>query len=240
MGAESPATFGREFESLTDRYLEDLTACVGTLAPLLDRYRSDGEYGPVVERTRQLESDCDETKRELGGLITGVDPKSAGIRQTWIYLHTDRLLELYGTLDSVANAAEQFATELEAIEPPRMEPCLDGLHRIAKHGVVAAGELEAAVSAFIRALCRPEGAVSLTEQVTRIRTLESEADAIRGDVLSAAFDGDDAGTGVIYRQLVVLLDAVLDTMEDVTDRMHLLSGTEEWLDLDVYPTSEIR
>lgn len=239
MGAEKPATFGRELESLTGRYLGDLTACVGTLAPLLDRYRSDEEYDQIVERTRQLESACDETKRELGGLVTGVNPESTGIRQTWVYLHTDRLLELYGTLDTVANAAEQFATELQAIEPPRLERCLDGLHRMAEHGVIAAEKLEAAVSTFVRALCRPDGTVSLTEEVTRIRTLESEADEIRSNVLSAAFDGDDAGTSVIYRQLVVLLDAVLDAIEDVTDRMHLLSGTEEWLDLDVYPTPEI-
>jgi uncharacterized protein Yka (UPF0111/DUF47 family) len=145
---------------------------------------------------------------------------------------------LYGTLDSVANAAEQFATELESIEPPRRKRCLDGLYRMAEHAVQAIKELETAVSAFVRALCRPDGTVSLTEQVTRIQTIESEADGIRNDVLSAAFDRTPDGTGVVYRQLAVLLDAVLDAMEDVTDRMHLLSGTEEWLDLDVYPTPE--
>lgn len=239
MAAEQPATFGRELEALTDRYLEELTACVGTLGPLLDRYRSDGEYGRIVERTRRLESDCDETRRKLSGLVTGVNPESTGIRQTWVYLHTDRLLELYSTLDSVANTTEQFATELGAIEPPRLVPCLDGLHRMAGHSVLAAKELEAVVSAFVRALCRPDGTVSLTKQVTRIRALESEADAVKSDVLSAAFDGDSIGTEVVYRQLVVLLDAVLDAIEDVTDRMHLLSGIEEWLDLDIYPTPEI-
>jgi uncharacterized protein Yka (UPF0111/DUF47 family) len=239
MEAERPAAFGRQLESLTDRYLGDLVACVGTLAPLVARYRANGDHGPIVERTRRLESDCDEAKRELGGLVTSVDPETTGIRLTWIYLHTDRLLELYGTLDSVANTTEQFATELTAIEPPRREPCLDGLHRMAEHAAAAVEELEAAVSAFVRALCRPEGAVSLTEQVTRIRTLESEADTIRGEVLSAAFDDGPDGTGVVYRQLAVLLDAVLDAIEDVTDRMHLLSGTEEWLELDIYPAPEI-
>lgn len=239
MDADSPATFGRRLESLTDRYLEDLTVCVGTLPQLVDRYREMGDYGPIVERTRRLESDCDRTVRELGGFVTDVDPETAGIRLTWIYFHTDRLLELYCTLDSVANATEQFATELAAIEPRRREPCLDGLYRMAEHAVAAVDELETAVSTFVRALCRPDGAVSLTEQVTRIRTRESEADAIRGDVLSAAFDGDSDGTGVVYRQLAVLLDDVLDAIEDVTDRMHLLSGTEEWLDLDVYPAPEL-
>ena len=239
MEAERPAAFGRQLESLTDRYLEDLDACVGTLAPLVDRYRSGEECGATVDRTRRLESDCDRTARELGGLVTSVDPQTTGIRQTWIYLNTDRLLELYGALDSVANAAEQFAAELTAIEPPRRERCLDGLHRMADRASVAAEELETVVSAFVRALCRPGGTVSLTEGVTRIRTLESEADAIRSDVLSAAFDGDADGSGIVYRQLAVLLDAVLDAIEDVTDRMHLLSGTEEWLDLEVYPAPEL-
>jgi hypothetical protein len=238
MEAERPATFGRRLESLTDRYLEDLDACVGTLAPLVDRYRNDEDYGAIVDRTRRLESDCDRTARELGGLVTSVDPQTTGIRQTWIYLHTDRLLELYGALDSIANAAEQFATELTAIEPPRRGPCLDGLYRMANRAEAAAGELESVVSAFLRALCRPGGTVSLTGGVARIRTLESEADAIRSDVLSAAFDDDD-GSGIVYRQLAVLLDAVIDAIEDVTDRMHLLSGTEEWLDLEIYPAPEL-
>lgn len=235
MALEDRTAFDRQLESSTDQYLEELTACVETLVPLVDRYRSSEEHEDIVERVRQLESDCDETKREIGRLVTRVDPETAGIRLTWVCLHTDRLLELYEALETVANSAEQFATELDAISPPRREQCLDGLYRMAEHGSIAVRELKAAISSFVRALCRPEYTVSITDRITTIRTIEAEVDTIRNDVLSTAFDGTDDGTGIVYRQLAVLLDAVLDAIEDVTDRMHLLSGTEEWLDIDIYP-----
>ena len=239
MALEERTAFGRRLESSTDQYLESLAAAIETLVPLVDQYRADGEYSPIVERIRQFESDCDERRREIGGLITDVDPEATGIRLTWVYLHADRLLGLYEALETVANSAEQFATELEAIAPPRKRECLDGLYRMAEYAAIAVDELKDAVSAFVRALCRPDYVISITEPITRIRTVEAETDAIRSEVLSTAFDGEHDGTGVIYRQLAVLLDGVLDAIEDVTDRMHLLSGTEEWLDIDIYPTPDV-
>lgn len=231
-------TFGGRLESRTDQYLEQLTTCVEAVVPLIDRYRDGREYDAIVERIHRLESDCDETKRAIGGLVLNIDPEATGIRLTWIYLHADRLLELYETLDSIANSAEQFATELDAIEPPRRKPCLDGLYRMAERAVAAIAELEYTVSAFVRALCRPDHTVSLTERIETIRTIERNADAIRNGVLSVAFDGAYDGTSVVYRQLAVLLDAVIDAVEDVTDRMNLISSTEAWLDIDIYPTPD--
>lgn len=236
--AADETKFGERFESTTDLYLEQLTTCVEAVVPLLDRYRDDGAYDQIAERIHRLESDCDETKRTLGGLILSVDPKTTGIRRTWVYLHADRLLELYETLDSIANSTEQFASELDTIAPPRREACLDGLYRMAEHAVTAIQELEHAVSAFVRALCRPEYTISIADRVGTIRTIEKEADAIRNDVLSAAFAETVDATSVVYRQLAVLLDAVLDAIEDVTDRMNLISSTEAWLDVDIYPAPE--
>lgn len=227
--------FGEQLETVTDRYLDQLDDCVRTLPPLIETYRAGDEYRAEIERIQRFESDCDTTKLELGTLITGTDNADAGLRLAWVHLHADRLLELYRYLDEIANVAEQFAEELGAIEPRRNNECLDGLLNMSELAVAAASELERVVREFVRALCRPEYSVSITDGVSTVRALEGDADSVRNEVIEAAFDGEHNADAVVYRQLAVFLDTILDSMEDVTDQMHLMTGSEEWLDFEIYP-----
>lgn len=237
MAPDDTSAFGRHLESLTERYLDQLDGCIGALPTLLERYERGAEFRSTVGRIQGLESDCDATKREIGELVTAVDAESVGLRMTWVHLHADRVLELYARLDEVANAAEQFAEELAAIAPPRRAEPLSGLTEMAGFAASAMAELREVVVEFVRTLCRPAYEASITGSVTAIRALEGSADAVRNDVIGAAFDGDGDGA-VVYRQLAVLLDATLDAMEDVTDQMHLMTGTEEWFEIELYPRTD--
>jgi len=212
----------------------------GSFRGVIRAYRNGEEYRSTVGKIGQLESDCDGIKRDLGALVTGADGGEVSLKQTWIRLHADRMLELFGHLDSTANAAEQFAEELAAIAPQRRSVPLEGLARMAELAVASMTELSAVVGAFVRALSRPDFEASITEGVSTIRTLEAESDTVRNCVIEAAFDGDGTADSVAYRQLAVLLDAVPDAMEDVTDQMHLMTGSEDWLDIEIYPKQDYR
>ncbi|MFO7927891.1 MAG: DUF47 domain-containing protein [Halobacteriota archaeon] len=235
MPADRTLPFGERLESATDRYLDRLEDCVATLPTLVEEYTMGAEYQPTVERIQHLESDCDGIKLELGKLVTTADGKDVGIRMTWVHLHADRMLELYGHLDTIANASEQFAEELVAMSPRQQNDCLDGLTRMSELAAAAMLELEYVVREFVRTLCRPEYSTSITGGVSAIRALEGEADAVRNQVLEAAFDRDSDAHAVAYRQLAVLLDGVLDAMEDVTDQMHLMTSPDTWFDIEIYP-----
>ena len=235
MAVEERSAFGRRLESATERYLDRIGDCVSALPPLVEGYETGTEYRQVVSRIQYFESACDELKLELGKLLTSADSADVGLRLTWIDLHADRMLGLYDHLDTIANTSEQFAEELAAISPERRTDCLDGLVTMAKLAAAAMIELERVVVEFVRSLCRPAYATSISSGVSKIRALEGESDAVRNRVLEAAFDGEHDGDALVYRQFAVLLDGVLDAMEDVTDQMHLIAGSEGWFEIQVYP-----
>lgn len=238
MAVDEPSPFGRRLESTTEQYLDQLGECVEMLPSLITAHEEDETRHQIVDDIGAREDACDATKLELGQLVTDVDAEEIGLRLTQIHVHADRLLALYGHLDSIANSAEQFALELTAIDPKRRENCLEGLREIAEIAVTAMAHLNTAVIEFIRALCRPRHDVSITTSVSTIRALEAEADAARNEILEAAFAGQSDADALAYRQLAVILDGVLDAMEDVTDQMHLVTGSEAWFDIDIYPTCE--
>jgi uncharacterized protein Yka (UPF0111/DUF47 family) len=235
MATEESSEFGRRLESTTERYLDGLSDCVRALPAVIEAFEANRGCQPIVSRIRRLESDCDRLKLELGTLVTRSAGRQLGVRLAWIHRHADRMLELYELLDTIANTTEQFAGELLAIAPPRRTACLDGLAKMAELAVVAMDRLAEVVGTFVRTLCRPAYEVSITEAVSTIRALEGESDSVRNRVLEAAFDDDCDGDAVAYRQLAVLLDGVLDTVEDVTDQLHLMTGLEGWFDIEIYP-----
>jgi uncharacterized protein Yka (UPF0111/DUF47 family) len=192
----------------------------------------------IVDEIEAIEDACDDRRLELGWLVTNVDAEELGLRLTQVHVHADRLLALHSHLDSIANSAEQFAFELTATDPKRCGDCLDGLEEMAEIAVTAMTHLDTAVSEFVRALCRPRDDVSITTSVSSIRALEGEADAVRNEILEAAFTDDLGADALAYRQLALILDDVLDAMEDVTDQMHLVTGSEAWFDVDIYPPWE--
>ena len=236
MDARHPeaVAFERRLVPATERYLDRLADCVEALPRLVEAYRAGREHRTALAEVRSHESECDAIKLELGGLLSGADGADS-TPPAWDRRYTDRTLELYEDLDAIANAAEGFAGELVAIGPTRCGACLDGLAEMVGLAVSAMAELEAVVEAFVRALCRPEEAVSVTDGVSTIRAIEGEADSVRDRVIEAAFADEDGGDAIAYRQLAVGLDGVLDAIEDATDRMHLVAGGEGWPDIEVYP-----
>jgi len=236
MDARHPevVAFERRLVPATELYLDRLADCVEALPRLVEAYRAGREHRTTLAEIRRHESECDAIKLELGRLLSGVDGADS-TPPAWDRRHTDRTLELYEDLDAIANAAEGFAGELVAIGPTRCGACLGGLAEMATLAVSAMAELEAVVGAFVRALCRPEGDVSVTDGVSTIRAIEGEADSVRDRVIEAAFTGERDGDAIAYRQLAVCLDGALDAVEDVTDRMHLVAGSEGWPDVEVYP-----
>ncbi len=237
MDAHHPESvaFERRLESASERYLDRLADSVAALPTLVERYGAGREYRATLAGIRHHESECDAIKLELGRLLADATRGDVTAPRGWDRRHVDRTLELYEHLDTIANVAEQFAGELVAIAPTRREACLEGLAEMATLAASAMEELEAVVGAFVRALCRRDDGVSITDGVSTIRAIEGEADAVRNRVLEAAFAGEHDGDAAAYRQLAVLLDGVLDAMEDVTDRIHLTTGTEGWPDVEVYP-----
>jgi hypothetical protein len=237
MSVENRGPFEQRLASVTARFLDQLEACVGSLPVLLDRYAAGEPIESVVESISERESDCDRTNREFSRLISGSSVRDLGIRLTRVHLHSGQIIELYQLLDEIADHLEQFATELAAIDPPRQEQCVAGLREMADHCVAGMAVLSNAVDQYVRALCQPAESLSITEQIARIRELESESDRLRDVIIADAFREGPTATSMVYFQLATRLNTVLDTIEDVTDQMLLVTGNQDWIEIEpaAYP-----
>jgi len=236
MTATEREPFEARLRSETETYLDHTAACVECLPRLVDAYAADGDYEAVAGRIAETEGKCDETNRRVSALVGNADVRDLGIRLSRVHLHSGQTIDLYHALDEVANAAEQFADEMAAIRPERDPALLDSLAEMAALAVDAATALRPAVAGYLDALCDPEASVSIAHEVAHVRAVESECDRLRADLVASAFDGDASGTALVYRELATLLDGVVDAMEDVTDRMIRITGTE--LSIDVEPDAD--
>jgi uncharacterized protein Yka (UPF0111/DUF47 family) len=232
MSVENRGTFEQRLASLTAAFLDQLEACVEQVPRLLDRYADGESTEEIVEELGTRESECDRTNRTVRRLIAGSNVEELGIRLTSVHLHSGQIIELYQRLDEIANHLEQFATELAAIDPPRQTSCLAGLGEMAEHCVAGMAVLSRAVRQYVRALCEPTASLSITTQVARIRELESESDRVRDRIIASAFQDGPTATSLVYFQLATRLDAVVDTMEDVTDQMLLVTGNQDWIEIE--------
>jgi uncharacterized protein Yka (UPF0111/DUF47 family) len=230
-----PVAFERRLGSATDRYLDRLADGVAALPTLVERYGAGREYRATLAGIRRHESECDAIKLELGRLLADATHADVTAPPAWDRRYADRTLHVYEHLDAIANAAGQFAAELVALAPARREGCLEGLAEMAALAASATDELGGVVAAFVRALCRRDDGVSITDGVSTIRAIEGEAEAVGNRALEAALAGERDGDAAAYRRLAVLLDGVLDSIGDVTDQIHLATGTDGWPDIEVYP-----
>lgn len=232
MSVDNRGTFERQLTTLTTTFLDHLKECVEQTPDLLGRYADEEPVDQLADRVSALESDCDRTNREISALISGSSVETLGIRLTRVHLHSGQIIGLYQLLDEVANLVEQFAEELVAIRPPRSTVCLDGLQQMGARCVAAMDALAAAVDDYVRALCQPTCSLSISDSVAEIRSLESESDQIRNQVLTSAFQDGPSATALVYLELATCLDSAIDTMEDVTDQMLLLTGNQDWIDIE--------
>jgi uncharacterized protein Yka (UPF0111/DUF47 family) len=218
--------------SLTRTYLDQLADCVALLPRLVDEYASDGPYQQVAARIRSVEGDCDETVREVTALVANADARDLGIRLSRVHIHASQTIELYQSLDEVANAAERLAEDLVAVEPPRVPELLDALAQMATCAVDAMTALRGAVVGYLGALCAPDAAVDVTADVQTVRNIESETDRLRNEVVAGAFGDHADSRPAVYREHAWLLDEVIDAMEDVTDRVVRVSGADVGIDAE--------
>lgn len=223
--------FDRRLESLTTRFVDRIATCLDRLAELVSLYGRGEPIAACVRRVRDLESECDDTYRSVATHVSTIEASELGIRLTGIHLNRDQLLGLFATLDEIANGAERFASDLEAIEPPVIDDCLDGLVEMIATARAGMRFMVEAVPAFVRSLTDPGKGMTIDEIVGPARRIESHADDLRDDVIEAAFERESGAVALVYRELALLLDGVVDAMEDVTDRMLLVGGDSQVVDL---------
>lgn len=222
MEREEGVSFERQLDSLTTRFVEQVGTCLDRLAELLTLYSSGEPYARCVDQIRALESECDSTYRSVTTHVSTVRADDFEIRLTGIYLHREQLLGLFTHLDEIANAAERFASDLQAIEPARVDDCLADLEEMVASTRAGVRFLEDAVPAFVRSLTDPAESLSFAETVGPARRIESHVDELRDEVIATAFEREPPTTALVYRELALLLDSLADAVEDVTDRMVLV------------------
>lgn len=233
MRPPTDGTFEDRLVSLTDTYLGQLGDCVRLLPELVAAYadRDDG-FEDCLDRVRRLESDCDETARAVTSLVSNADVQDLGVRLTRVHLHAGQTIELYHCLDEIANAAEQFAEDLAATEPPRVPALLDAFEAMAERASEAFAAMREAVTGYLGVLRDRDGGVDVTGAVEAVRAAESDCDRLRNEAVSTAFGDHEDAYPVVYREQAWLLDGVVDAMEDVTDRIVRVSGAEAGIEVE--------
>lgn len=230
MEPEEREPFTHRLESSTTRFVDRIATCLDQLAELVSLYVDGEPIAECVRRVRDLESECDDVYRSVATHVSTVEVRELGIRLTGIHLNRDQLLGLFATLDEIANGAERFASDLEAIEPPAVDDCLDGLAEMIATARAGLRFLTDAIPAFIRSLTDQGRRVTSNEIVGPVRRIESHADDLRDEVIKAAFERETGAVALVYRELALLLDGVIDAMEDATDRMLLIGGDSQVVD----------
>lgn len=234
MPADTDETFEDRLVSLTATYLDRLERCVDLLPQLVAAYAAgeDDRFEDCLGRVRRLESDCDESARAVTSLVANADVRDLGIRLTHVHLHAGQTIELYHGLDEVANAAERFAEDLAATRPPRVPALLDAFEAMGQRASDAFEAMRAAVTSYLGVLRAPGAAVDITDAVDSVRAAESDCDRLRNEAVATAFSDHDDGYPVVYREQAWLLDGVVNAMEDVTDCIVRVSGSEAGIEVE--------
>lgn len=222
---DAEADFGTMLESRTATYLDGLAACNALLPDLLDEYAAGGETDDILAEIEAAESEADDVRRSITASIANADSRDIGLLSTRIKFNQSALLDFYKELDVVANHTERIAQELTMMRPSPAVDSYDSLREMAALIVEMTDELVDVVDRFIRGLARSDATETLTAGVDRIRELESECDDRRNDAIRSAFQSD-VDQPLVYRELAVLLDELANTIEDLTDRMTVISSEE--------------
>ena len=222
----SPHTdFGATLESQTETYLGKLTECTDLLPTVLTAYADGEEYAATTTQIEEIESECDQLRREITASIANADSKEIGLLNTPINLNQSALLDFYKQLDVVANHTERIAQELGMVQPEPANDSYDQLQEMAALIVEMTDVLSDVVARFITGLARNKSTETLVAEIEQIRTLESRCDIARNEVIATAFESDLAQP-LVYRELAVLFDELANTIEDLTDRITVISSDE--------------
>ncbi|MFB6157687.1 MAG: DUF47 domain-containing protein [Haloferacaceae archaeon] len=230
MATDEPEVAGTEFVALSETYTDRVHDCVDALDAVVERWAEGRSYGEPLRRVREFETVCDVTEREVTRTLVGfrADGTTPFGRSS---VNLDDVAELYHALDDVANAAERTAEELAAIDPTLPRECAEGIRTMASLAVDAMALLETAIDGYVRALREPGSHARIRDAVEQIRGLESQCDELRNHVVDRAFAEVPDATALTCRHLATGLDAVVDAIEDVTDRLVYASGGQPWIDV---------
>ena len=221
----SDADFESTLESKTVTYLDQLADCTERLPTLLTAYAEGREYEPIIDQIEAAENDCDQTRREITALIANAGTREIGLLNTPINLNQSALLDFYKQLDVVANHTERIAQELSMLQPAASNNSYEQFQEMATLIVEMTEVLNDVVERFITGLARNNASETLTDEIETIRALESKCDTARNDVIATAFSSD-LPQPLVYRELAVLLDELANTIEDLTDRITVISSEE--------------
>lgn len=232
MASTDREPIGDKFAQQTTVYLDQLEECLELLPQLLRQYAEDGAYREVADQIRELESDCDKANRDISALISNSTGEQIGLRNVRIHLNPGGVIVLYQTIDKIVNTAEQFAEELVGITPSRMDEPLVLLTEMAEKAVMTVSALRNAIMGYVNALLHPEQSISIADDVLQIRAIESECDKLRNEIIATVFDGEAGTTSLVYRELALLMDELVDSVEDVTDQLIFITGNRQWIDIE--------
>ncbi|MGB9985810.1 DUF47 domain-containing protein [Salarchaeum japonicum] len=193
-------------DELSETYLEQVTECVGALDSVFDGNVSG------VDRVESLESQCDETGRALQSALGAAAPTFRSV-----YLQAGDLAEFYTRVDEVANNAEAVALDYRATGA-YLGNVRPHLREMVADAVVASAHLETATAAYLG----EDEDETVSEAVSRIRTLERACDDRRHDAVRVAFEQRDAADALVVRELVRGADAVVDAVEDAADHLEFM------------------
>ena len=227
--------FGERLETQTDAYLERIHDCVRLLPVALETYETTGDTTDTAAEIGTIESECDERVRKLTAVITNAGPDDIGLLNTRITFNESALIDLYKTLDVVANHTERIVQEVVMMRPPAdVQPFAD-MREMAGLIVEMTATLESVVGDFVRGLTQSDGTRTLVDDIETIRELESACDELRNDAIATAFTDESIDAPLVYRELAILLDELANTIEDLTDRMIVIASTEPGIVTDADP-----
>lgn len=207
----------------SDAYGASVVETTDALADAMADYPQD-ERLPPSARTRldELESACDRRLQSLRQLVG----KSMPPNFTEAYLRTGDLLEIYRSLDVIANRSEQFIVELTVTTPPLETDVRACLRDMSRRIAVATERLVGVMDAYVESLLTDGERVYVEPHVEAIRAYESDCDAIRDAVIASVFaDGIDV-QALYVKELVVALDGVMDAVEDVADQLLYMNSAD--------------
>jgi uncharacterized protein Yka (UPF0111/DUF47 family) len=217
--ATATETFADEVRAETDAYLDAVTDCVALLPEALDRYGAPA-FAETAQRLYERESAADAHLRTLRELIGELAPPN----YTDVYLRTGDVMRLYARIDEVPDAAEGFVRDLETVEPTLSDPVKSDFHEMATVTVTATETLAEVTDAYVADLVSDGEATSLTDDIERIATLESEADGHRQAAVERVFSREATTGALLVRDLAESLDCAADAAEEAADHLLFMQG----------------
>ena len=199
-------------QKMWEKYFEQCDRCYQLFERAFATYRETGlgeAFAAAVQSTHEAESAADDLRREIEFTLYGkaLLPESRG-----------DLLGLLESFDRLPNMVETvlFTIKCQRIEiPPALLPDYTHLVNV---NLQAYYLLRKAIDAL---LGNPKITLHATKEVDE---KESESDRVEREIICKIFESDmDAGTKMLFKELVLLVGSVSDRAETTADRIGIVA-----------------